>query len=121
MGTTESILADLARQRDGHAGAGRLAEVRRVEQEMIAHLTLARLRARLAGYRRAGDAAAVARLVVQVDQWRRRVTVDVDEPDQVAEPEVATLPAGAQVTARAAVDEPGPAPARPAGKPKGGR
>jgi hypothetical protein len=78
--TTESILADLTVERDDHEKAGRLAEVERVNQQVIAHETLARLRAESAT-----PGSDVDELIAF---WARMVDVDVDEPAPAAAPTV---------------------------------
>lgn len=84
MASVDEILAGLAAERADHAAAGRLAEVQRIGQEMIAHRTLARLRQRRAGYAERGDTVAVAQVDGQIAHWRAMVTVDVDETMPVA-------------------------------------
>ncbi|MBC9001289.1 hypothetical protein [Micromonospora aurantiaca (nom. illeg.)] len=70
---TDPILAALARQRDEHAAAGQLAEVQRVDQQVIAVQTLARLDAERAAAEEAGAADAVAAIDAQGRFWARQV------------------------------------------------
>lgn len=83
MKTTETIIADLQAQRAEHEQAGRLVDARQADQEIIAHDTLARFRARR------GQLVAAGEATVDVDEqirfWRGHVTEDVDQvPDQPA-------------------------------------
>ncbi|WP_047892153.1 hypothetical protein [Micromonospora sp. RV43] len=70
---TDPILAALARQRDEHTAAGQMAEVHRVDQQIIAVQTLARLDAERAAAEQAGAADAVAAIDAQGRFWARQV------------------------------------------------
>lgn len=80
MRTTENILADLDTERAEHLVAGRLAEVQRVDQAVMAHQTLARLREEKARYVQAGELAAAGQVEAQIRYWRSMVDVDIEEP-----------------------------------------
>ncbi|MDG4756051.1 hypothetical protein O7630_34470 [Micromonospora sp. WMMD718] len=102
---TDPILAALARQRDEHAAAGQLVEVQRVDQQIIAVQTLARLDAERAAAEHAGAADAVAAIDAQGRFWARQV-------------DLAALAEAAAGDAPAAAPD-GPAPQPGAGKRKG--
>lgn len=76
MSTTDPILAALAAQRAEHQAAGRLPEVQRVDQQVIAVQTLARLADDRKAAQEAGDQDAVAAIDTQGQFWARQVDLD---------------------------------------------
>ncbi|MFG2056688.1 hypothetical protein ACGFI9_21960 [Micromonospora sp. NPDC048930] len=101
MTTTEDILAALNGERALHVDAGRPVEVARIDQEITAHLALARLHTDQSELHLAGESEAAAALDPLIAYWRRQVTADTDQPS----------------TAAGLAGEPGP---EPAGLPPGG-
>lgn len=81
MRTMESIVADLRVQREQYeAQPGMRVHVQELDQEIIAHETLARLREERAVAEQAGLAGRVCDLDQQIGEWRSRVSVDVETP-----------------------------------------
>lgn len=80
MKTTETILAALAERRDAALAEHDHPEVHRIDQAVIAHQQLARLRTQHADYVDRGEDAAAAQFAAQIGYWRRQVDEDVDEP-----------------------------------------
>lgn len=112
---TDPILAHLARQRAEHLAAGRLPEVQRVDQELIAVQTLARLADDRQAAVERDDQDAVAAIDAQAQFWVRQV-----DQEQLLAAAAADVPADAPASdapsGPAAGDVPaGPTPAR---KPK---
>ncbi|WFF07252.1 hypothetical protein O7622_01225 [Micromonospora sp. WMMD1076] len=73
MTTTDPILAHLEQLRAEHEDAGRLVEARRVDQQLIAVRTLARLAEERAAAEQADDRDAVAAVDAQAQFWVRQV------------------------------------------------
>src|SRR5687768_4215955 len=71
MNTTESIIAELQSELDEHVGAGRHVASSHCRQQIIAHQTLARLRAE-------HDANPSEGLASQIRFWVRKTDRDVD-------------------------------------------
>jgi hypothetical protein len=90
--TTDSIVGDLAAERAEHLATGRLSEVQRVDQHVMAHQTLARLREEQSDYARRGDLAMAGQLGERIRYWRSMVDTDVDLPTPDVEPEPAGDP-----------------------------
>lgn len=104
MTTTEDVLAALAGERALQVDAGRPVEVARIDQEITAHLALARLHTDQSQLYLAGESAAAAALDPLIAYWRRQVdghVVDRPAPARLAGepgPEPADLPPGGTVT-----------------------
>lgn len=100
MKTTETLIAGLEAQRAEHEQAGRIVAAREAGQEVIAHQTLARLRAQRAGLVERGE--STVDVDVHISFWRGHVTEDVDPPatEQPAETgeAAATAPAATRRT-----------------------
>lgn len=79
MRTTDDLINALVKSRDDRLAAGEHVDVRAVEQEIIAHQELARLRERRAAAIRAKEHQLANELVAQIHHWLRFVTEDVDE------------------------------------------
>lgn len=79
MRTTDSIIEDLRKSRDERLAAGEAVDVRAVEQEIIAHQELARLRERRAAAQKAKEYVLAGELDAQIHHWLRFVSEDVDE------------------------------------------
>ena len=79
MRTTDSIITDLQKSRDERLAAGEPVDVRAVEQEIIAHQELARLRERRAAAVKAKEHVLVNDLDAQIQHWLRFVSEDVDD------------------------------------------
>jgi hypothetical protein len=77
--TTDSIIEGLRKDRDDRLASGEQVDVAAVEQEIIAHQELARLRDRKAAAEKAKDLQLANDLSAQIQHWLRFVTVDVDE------------------------------------------
>ncbi|GAB1642532.1 hypothetical protein [Krasilnikovia sp. MM14-A1259] len=77
--TTDDIIRDLIAGRDAQLAAGEPVDVHAVEQRLIAHQQMARLRTERARRVVAKDWARVADLDAQIGFWRRMVAEDVDE------------------------------------------
>lgn len=73
MTSTDPILAHLAARRAEHQAAGLLAEVQRIDQQVIAVRTLARLAEERGAVEASGDADAVAAVDAQARYWARQV------------------------------------------------
>lgn len=76
---TDAIIQDLRDHRDEQLAAGVPVDVRAVEQEIIAHQELARLREKRAERVAEQDWLAVNDLDTQIQHWLRFVSEDVDE------------------------------------------
>jgi hypothetical protein len=103
--TTEQILAQLMADREKAVADGRYVDARHIDQEVIAHQQLARLRAQHAAYVDADQTEAAAQITTSIAFWRRQVTPDVD--DMPAEP------ADTHGEPDTASDGPAPTPTRP--------
>jgi hypothetical protein len=94
--TVEEIITGLHAQRVEHLAAGRYVEARRVDQQVTAYQTLARLFTERAAHIEAGEQDALVAVEQQISYWVRQVDlVDVDQ-------------------AHTTVDEPAPAVTDPA-------
>lgn len=71
MNTTESLVAELAGELAEHEAAGQFVAAQARRQQIIAHETLARLRAEQATNPSGGLAA-------QIEFWRSKVEIDID-------------------------------------------
>lgn len=76
---TDAIIQDLRDRRDAQIEAGEPVDARAVEQEIIAHQELARLREQRAERAEAKDWLAVNDIDAKIQHWIRFVTEDVDE------------------------------------------
>ncbi len=79
MRTTDSIIEGLIKSRDERLAAGETVDVRAVQQEVIAHQELARLRARRAELVKAKEFVTVSEVDAQIQHWLRFITEDVDD------------------------------------------
>jgi hypothetical protein len=77
--TTDSIIEELRKNRDERLAGGEQVDVSAVEQEIIAHQELARLRERRAAALKAKDWVLANDLGAQIQHWLRFVSEDVDE------------------------------------------
>lgn len=79
MRTTDDIIQSLIDQRAKQLADGVPVDVRAVEQEIIAHKQLARLREQRADAVKAKDFLRVNDIDAQIQHWVRFVSEDVDE------------------------------------------
>jgi hypothetical protein len=84
--TTDEIVARLYREQEEHTVAGRTVAAQAINQQVIAHHTLARLRAeRAALVARGDDPLAVDGLDQQIRYWLTLVDEDIETEDMVTD------------------------------------
>lgn len=79
MRTTDSIIEDLIKRRDQRLEAGEQVDVSAVEQQIVAHQQLARLRTERAERVKDKNWVRVGELNADIQHWLRFVDEDVDD------------------------------------------